>query len=228
MIALMSPQFATQDDNGRGDGIPPISQWIELANDGHEIALPPLNTLELEPAVETILGRLHILFHGYNGLQLTTTDFHDLVCFLLHRLLDQAAHAGHSDSTSALSTSDCVRHALALYLLIVHGPTYFSHARLQYTVALQLQERLDDLLDTMLLTNPQLAIWTLSVGMVAAYGTQECQWFTAQTARAVSVLGIHGWEDVLSLLREILWLEDHPTEQTFQQAWQAVWSSPAT
>ncbi|KAF2822606.1 hypothetical protein CC86DRAFT_410202 [Ophiobolus disseminans] len=222
MIALLSPQFGTQDDNGRGDGIAPVPQWIEIANCHGDHVSSPFNRLSLEPAIGNILHHLRNIFHGPKHSGLSTADFHDLVCFVLHRLLEPT-HA-RSPDTLPSSTSESVRHALALYLLIVHGPTYFSHVQLQYSLTQELKRDLDESLDSTVTTNASLTVWLLSVGMVASYGSQNSQYFTAEAGVATMSLGLRQWEDVLFHLKETLWLEEQQAEHTFQQAWDGVWS----
>ena len=228
MIVLQSPQFATQDDTGRGDGIAPIAQWLEVANYYQETVSPLCDTPGLDPAIHDISRRLRMLFHEPERFEMSTTDFHDLACFILHRLIDRTSYTTYSDETPPRSTSESVRHAIALYLLIIHGPTYFSHARLQYTITLQLKAHLEDSLASLFLSNGSLALWLLSVGMVASEGTSDRQWFTSQARKVSITLGVYVWEEVLFHLKEILWLQNQQAEHLFQQRWDGVWSVTAT
>lgn len=222
MIARMSPQFATQDDDG-GDGVPPPSQWIEVADRSNETEVPGLNGLRLDTATDEMLRRLRILFDEGSRVPLSTTDFHDLVCFALHRLLDQREQRASLDGASR-----GVSQAMALYLLTIHGPTYFSHAGLQCWITLQLKDSLDNALESLKVTNASLAVWMLSVGMVASLRTPLSQAFSYQAGAAALDLDVYDWSNVLRHLRAILWVENTMTEGIFLQAWQDVWLGTAT
>jgi hypothetical protein len=220
MIVMQSPQFATQDDFGRGDGVAPILQWFELTNHYHEHLSPE----GLDPDIGDILGRLHMLFIEPDRFNLSTTDFHDLTCFVLHRLLEGAAQPTYADALQAHSISDSVRHAMALYLLIIHGPTYFSHAQLQYATVTRFKSHLESLTTLALPANRSITIWLLSVGMVASDGTPDCQWFEIQSRRATAAYGVYFWHDILVHLKEVLWLEKPQIEHLFRQKWDGVWT----
>jgi len=227
MIALLSPQFATQDDNGQGTGIAPISQWVEITMHHQHIIAPSSDMFSMDPAIHDILHRLRMLSDEDGPFELSTTDFHDLVCFVLHRLLDPQMNAQHS-ATPPSTTSECFRLALALYLLAVHGPTYFSHVRLQYSLMQQLKRHLGNILPSIDAAHSSLTIWLLSIGMVASYDTLDGQDFIRQASRAATVLCVFSWEDVLFHVKEILWFERQQAEHLFRQAWDNVWSATAT
>ena len=183
--------------------------------------------LSLDPAVDDILHRLRMLSNKDGPFDLSTTDFHDLVCFVLHRLLDTQMNAQHS-ATPPSTTSECFRLALALYLLAVHGPTYFSHARLQYSLMQQLKQHLGNILQSRDTTHSSLTMWLLSVGVVASHGTSDCQEFTTQASRAAVSLGVYVWKDALFHLKKILWFDSQQAERLFRQGWDNVWSATAT
>jgi hypothetical protein len=228
MIVMQSPQFAAQDDCGQGDGIAPILQWIEAAKTSEAMMLPLLDTSDLDPTINGILCRLRILLHKPERFNLSSTNFHDLTCFTLHRLLDQKLNLTFGDDSRTTHVSESVRFAMALYLLIVHGPTYYSHAGLQYTLTLQLKSHLEKCLDALLRNNASFAIWLLSVGTVASNGTSEYYWFTARASEVASVFGIHTWESILSNLKEVLWMANQQTETIFRQNWEGVWAVTGT
>jgi hypothetical protein len=228
MIVMQSPQFTTQDDCGHGDGIVPIPQWLEAAEHVDESTMQLLDTLGLDPTICDMLGRLRILLHRHNCLSLSTTDFHDLTCFVLHRLLDQTYNLAHCEDSHANTISESIRYATALYMLMTHGPTYYSHLGLQYTMTLQLKFHLERCLDLILCNTTPLAIWLLSVGMVASDGTSDYHWFTAKTKEIASALEIQTWENVLSSLREVLWMEKQRTETTYRESWARVWAATET
>lgn len=226
MIALMSPQFSTQDDYGNGDGIAPISQWVDITHSRQSNGSSLYQTLDLDAATYDMLCRLRILFQDTGGVTLSTTVFHDLVCFALHRLLDQAASRMTPGGASP-SISESLRLALALYLLSVHGSTYFSHARLQHSLVSQLKIQIKVFMDPTYFEHDSLAIWLLSVGLAASYSTPEFNDFAAEASKAAASLGMHGWEDIKVHLKNILWLENDDAEYLFRQVWDRSWASAA-
>jgi hypothetical protein len=228
MIILQSPQFTTQDDCGHGDGIAPTPQWLEAAKHPEEPTPHFLDTSGLNPAISDMFCRLRILLHKPKYFSLSTTDFHDLTCFVLHRLLDQTNDSALCSGSHATTVSESLRYATALYMLMTHGPTYFSHAGLQYTMTLQLKFHLDRCLDLILCSKTSLAIWLLSVGMVASTGTSDYHWFLAQAKRIASTLNVQTWENVLSSLKEVLWVEKQQMETTYRQSWASVWAPTKT
>jgi hypothetical protein len=221
-----SPQFATQDDSGFGDGIAPTPLWYQAADSMESISTASLDTLGIEPAVRDTLRRLRVLFHEPEQFIMSTTEFHDLICFVLHRLLGTTPDSKHDEGSATRSRSECIRLATALYLLTVHGPTYFSHAGLQYNLARQLKAQLSDCLESLLLMDKSLAIWILSIGLVATGGTPDHEWFSTQAVAAASFPSAHSWEDILPHLKDILWIERQRTECNFRQAWQCAWALP--
>lgn len=223
MIVMQSPQFGTQDNNGCGDGIAPIQDWYKATDNVHISTPTILDTPLLDPDITDILCRLHNLF-DQNQYTLTSTDLHDLTCYVVHKLLLWAPQPQLVQLPCDLVISGIVRHALVLYMLIIHGPTYFSHARLQYATALKLQAQLEHIWYTILLSHSSLTMWLLSVGMAASDGTPEGQWFNSQARTAARTLNLQTWDDVVVCLQEIVWLDLHKAEIIFQQKWQEVWT----
>lgn len=226
MIVLQSPQFTTQDDSGHGDGIAPTPLWYQATTSYEPSSQLLLDTLDLEPVVTDIVRRLRVLFHQPEQFPMSTTEFHDLTCFVLHRLLGLTPSSTlHKGSGNLQSRSECVRFATALYLLHLHGPTYFSHAGLQYNLAVQLKAHLEDCLDTLLPMDGSLVIWFLSIGLLATSGTPDYEWFRTQATAASSSLGARAWEDILPHLKNILWMEKHHIDCLFLQNWQCAWEA---
>jgi hypothetical protein len=224
---MQTPQFATQDDSGRGDGIAPIAQWREATNHGQDLHPSPLEVPGLDPIVNDILCRLRALFHSPERFNLSTNDFHDLICFTIHRLIESKAPILHNN-TPQLVISESIRLAITLYLLVLHGPTYFSHAGLQYTLVQDLKARLNDSADITSLFDESLAMWLLSVGMVASDSTPESQWFTTQAEKLATTLAIHSWREVLPHLKQVLWMDKQHMEQVFLESWETVWPMVGT
>lgn len=222
MVVTQSPQFLTQDDYGCGDGLAPIPQWYEATINIHKATSTSLDVPLLDPRITDILCRLHNLFDS-NQYTLTTTDLHDLTLFVVHRLLLWSPQNQIDNFRCDLTASGSVRHALVLYMLMVQGPTYFSHARFQYATALKLQAQLEHTWYTMLVSHSSLALWLLSVGMVASDGVPEAQWFNAQASKAAETLNLQIWDDVVIRLQEIVWLDSPAAELLFQQKWNEIW-----
>ncbi len=221
MIVTQTPQFSIQDDGASDNAIAPIPQWYQAASDidnldSMVIAIPPL-----DPDITDILSRLHTLFDS-NQYILSSTDLHDLTCYAIHRLLLWSPKPQTDYFPCDLAASGMVRHALVLYLLIVHGPTYFSHARLQYAIALKLQAQMEYSWYKTLTSHGSLALWLLSVGMLASEGTPEGQWFVNQAYKAAEILDLHTWDGIVLHLREIVWLESRTATLLFQHKWLEV------
>ncbi|PVH91334.1 hypothetical protein DM02DRAFT_678143 [Periconia macrospinosa] len=177
MIAMQYPQFPTQDDSANaGEGIAPITQWHEAAQHDDNSASSVPKAMILDPSIGDILRRLRNLFGNPEHFVLTSLDFHDLTCFILHRLLGI-----ETDWSLKTGTSEGVRVAIALYMLMLHGPSYYSHASLQYRLTQELRVYIEHCLGTITLIHAPLAIWLTSVGMVASKGSLDCDGSRART-----------------------------------------------
>lgn len=227
MIVMQAPQFPTQDGSGRGNGIAPIPQWYEATNNKNTGILMTLDVPLLDPDILDITCRLHNLFESDQYI-LCNTDLHDLTCFVVHKLLLWSPQPCDDNFPYDLIASGSIRHALVLYMLIIQGPTYFTHARLQYATALKLQVQLEHTWYAMLLNHSSLALWLLSVGIVACDGLPEGQWFTAQARTAIGVLFLQTWDDVKVHLKEIVWLDSRVAEPLFQRKWDEIWAITPT
>ncbi|UPX16783.1 uncharacterized protein EKO05_0007169 [Ascochyta rabiei] len=227
MVIMQSPQFPTQDDYGCGHGIAPISQWYEATNNIHSAAPTTLEIPIMDPEITDVLCRLHNLFDSSQYL-LTSTDLHDLTLFVVHRLLLWSPRPQIDGFPFDLAGSGSVRHALVLYLLMIQGPTYFSHAHLQYATAIKLQAQLEHTWYTILHSYSSLAVWLLSVGMASSDGAAEAQWFTTQACTAVEALHLQAWDDVVIRLREIVWLDSRTAEPLLQRKWDEIFALPHT
>ncbi|KAH7131341.1 hypothetical protein EDB81DRAFT_808390 [Dactylonectria macrodidyma] len=217
MLVTGAPQFSTQDDFGFGDGIGQTLQW--------RLALTPLeNTFDdygIDPIIVDTLTRLRNIFHQPQLYQLTNTELHDLVCFVMHKLLQLPPLARDVPQQAAIS--ECLRYAMALFMLMVHGTTYYSHAALASIIVSQLKVHITALADTDYVYD-SLGIWVLSVGMVATIGTVDHQWFKSQARMAVIALGLCTWADILIRLKSILWLRT-PHEELCQKYWEEILTS---
>jgi hypothetical protein len=227
MVISQHPQFATQDDACKGEGIAPISQWYESTAHLQHSPSPHLDNLDLDLDIRDTLSRLRMLFHEPQTVNLSTTDLHDLTCFALHRLLAWSPPSQLHNMSEQYYTSESVRCATALYMLLVHGPTYFSHAMLQYNLVVRLKSALEHSLTELVFSHPSLAVWLLSVGMVASEEMLESLWFTTQAGKASSLV-LSVWEDILENLKDILWSQTPLLEYTFRQKWEDVWAGIST
>ncbi|KAJ8112144.1 hypothetical protein OPT61_g5422 [Boeremia exigua] len=219
MVVTQTPQFSTQNDDGSDEAIAPIPQWHQATGDVYDLNPVLLKIPLLEADITDILCRLHSLFDS-DQHTLSSNDLHDLTCYAVHRLLLWSPQPQSDGFPCDLAASGIVRHALVLYLLIIHGPTYFSHARLQYATALKLQAQMEYSWFNMLLNHGSLALWLFSIGMIASEGTPEGQWFVNQARTACEILKLQTWDDVVLRLREIVWLDSRAATHSFRQKWQ--------
>lgn len=220
MLVMGAPQFPAKDDFGHGDGISPIPQW-QLASADGETTRGIFDDLNINPALGSVLSRLKTIFQDPRHSNLTNTALHDLTCYVIHRLLLLPPLIDGNPMQSA--ASECLRHAAALYMLVIHGTTYYSHAGLAHIVILQLRYHLMVLVGTSYMQEPHI-IWALSVGMVSTIGGESHQWFLNETRAAAETLDLKTWEDVLMLLQSILWIRV-PQEELFHQIWNEVFEA---
>ncbi|KAJ4986218.1 C6 zinc finger domain-containing protein [Stagonosporopsis vannaccii] len=221
MIVTQTPQFSTQDSGGSDEGIAPISQWHQATSGLLEPNPVLFNIPLLDSDITDVLCRLHNLF-DLDQHTLSSTDLHDLACYAVHKLLLWSPQPQADSFPCDLITSGIVRHALVLYLLIIHGPTYFSHAQLQYATALKLQGQMEHTWFNTLSSHGSLVIWLFSIGMVASAGLPEGQWFVSHARKATESLGLQTWNDIMVCLQNIVWLDTPTATHLFRQKWQEV------
>lgn len=225
MLVMGVPQFPIQDDSGVGAGLSPIAQW-KLASADTEFSGPHPDDPDLDLAVGNVLNRLRSIFHQPRLSISTSAELHDLTCFVMHRLLLLPPVSASSPRRQA--ASECLRYSLALYMLIIHGATYYSHENLARSLAVQLKGHLAALAQA---DHPHdgFEIWFLSVGMVATVGTGEHGWFRSRALAAALHLELHTWEDVLVHLEGVLWTRARPhVEGSFRQTWKEALAALAT
>ncbi|KFY31944.1 hypothetical protein V493_00657 [Pseudogymnoascus sp. VKM F-4281 (FW-2241)] len=211
------PQFETQDDFGCGSGIESTLQWqlASMASDQQEVSL---DNFDVDPAVGNILARLRSIFHEPQLFNLTTTELHDLTCFVVHKLLLlPPLSPAHPMQTS---TSECLRYALVLYMLNIHGTTYYSCHHLVNTILVQLKKYYVALSHA---NDPHgsLGIWLSSVGIMACTSTTDHQWFMDLACAAAAARSLHKWEDVLSHLQSVLWVRTQH-EAALRGKWEEI------
>lgn len=211
MLVTGAPQFPIQDDLGIGDGVCPTLQWL-LASPDLELPGEAIDDLDIDPAVIDILTRLRSI--SQEASSLSGTELHDLTCFVVHKLLLLPSLSTQNLQQSAASES--LRYALALYMLAIHGTTYYSHIGLVMTIMQQFRSYLEILARSD--TDESLKLWIFSVGMVSSIDPINSKWFTEQAYLAAASLKIQTWEDVLVHFRKILWMET-PRGVIFQHHW---------
>ncbi|KAK7953442.1 hypothetical protein PG988_014136 [Apiospora saccharicola] len=215
LVVTGSPQFPVQDDAGCGDGLSPIPQWRSAPTEPEPLrAQAP----DLEPQVHSILARLNQVVRESQTSGLSTTDLHDLTCYVIHRLLLIPCPTGQYSQSTAIS--ECVRHAMVLYMFIIHGPTYFPHTAMINGTIPQLKARLEMLFATGR-KHDEVLLWLISVGLVASVDTIEHHWFRTRAAESKLVLGLYTWEDVLAQMKAVLWL-DTPLGSSFRRKWEEI------
>jgi hypothetical protein len=165
--------------------------------------LRTLGDLDVDPALSNILAHLRDIFHQPRFSRLSSTELHDLTCFVMHRLLLLPPPSPANSKRSA--TSECLRYGLVMYMLIIHGTTYYSHADFANAIMLQLKAHLPALAQINYGHSP-LRLWILSIGMAATISTKDQQWFTDQAHMAAMALNLGTWEDVIVQLENILWI----------------------
>lgn len=202
------PQFETQDDTGNGDGISPIPEW-QIARSVDPTAV---SEVELEPETWNVFARLYGIFYRANTRSLPLIRLHDLTCFVVHRLLSPAA-----SPTSAPILSDCIRCAMILYMLILQGPIYYSHAGILQKMTAQLDAQLQRRVD--LQVSSPVDLWLIAVGLVASHGTPYYESFQNRTRHISAFLALEAWKEASELVKSVLWLEAPHTEYVFQSHW---------
>ncbi|KAM0189012.1 hypothetical protein ACHAPI_010278 [Fusarium lateritium] len=214
LLVTGSPQYPVQDDIAIGDGVAPTLQWL-LAATFLETQDPVVQTLQLEPDVADILTRLRGIFHQPDALTFLGTELHDLTCFVVHKLL-------LTPPLTNSPQSECLRCAMALYMLIIHGTTYYTHTELANTIIQSLKNQLPALAGkTGSVLFGSLQIWVLSVTIASAIDPTDIQWLTYAAKIAANAMGLQSWDDVIVHLRNILWLETERAE-VFRQQWDAI------
>ncbi|KAM0425782.1 hypothetical protein ACHAPT_009032 [Fusarium lateritium] len=215
MLVTGAPQFPIQDDLGIGDGVCPTLQWL-LASPDLESPSEAIDDLDIDPAMADILTRLRSI--SQEASNLSGTELHDLTCFVVHKLLLLPPHSTEDLQQSAISES--LRYAMALYMLIIHGTTYYSDIGLVMTIMPQFRRYLEVLVGSSEV-DESLKLWIFSVGMVSSIDPINRKWFTEQACRTATALKIQTWEDVLVQLKRTLWMET-PRGAIFQKQWEDI------
>ncbi|KAJ5217783.1 uncharacterized protein N7469_011408 [Penicillium citrinum] len=202
MLVMGHPQFETQDDIGVGDGIPPIPEWQIEATSSRD-SLENLIDMEISDDMMNVLNRLHKVFQRANRVSFTNTQLHDLTCYVVHRLLLSTPDAWVSDLSPM---TESIRYTILLYLFIVQGPTYYSHAVMLNTLVTRLIQSLQQLQFTPHKIG-SLDVWFTLIGMVASVGTTHYLWFSGKARELTDTLHIKSASEVLDKAKSFLWLD---------------------
>ena len=227
MLVKGSPQFDTQDDFGRGDGISSIPQWPYSSNQFQQKpGMLNLDSFDLDTELQNILHRLRDISCQPSTTDssnvptiLSPSDLHDLTCFVLHKLLRSPLITMDSQQTIL---SKCLRYATSIYMLIIHGPTYFPHTVILQSLVQQLKYYLSFILSSGL--QHQFGVWLINAGMVGSLATSESRWFLDQASTLRAGLNFQSWEDIKLCLESVLWLQTG-TGTLFRQAWEGIFAS---
>jgi len=215
MLITGHPQFETQDENGTGNGIPSIPEWhLDSSTcDHHHLELVKLL---IDETVRSIFVRLHKVFRKAHGTPITTTQLHDLTCYVIHRLLPTSSG---SDALSSSPLTECMRYAIVLYMFITHGTTYYPHTFIFNRTLVQFKDQLEKLMPSPWLYD-SLGVWLLSIGLVASTGTLHYQWFLERARVIATFLQLQCWDEVYVHVKSVLWLETPQGEYSFRPHWE--------
>ncbi|CAG8221978.1 unnamed protein product [Penicillium salamii] len=218
MLIMGHPQFETQDDYGIGDGIPPIPEWRLESTVNSENTFD-VNALEIDPAVQNVFVRLRNVMQRAQQVPFTTTQIHDLTCFVVHRLL----LSSNAAACLVSPITECIRCAIILYMFIVQGPTYYPHAVISNEIVIRLFEHFRYLAPPTHMVD-SLDVWLVAVGMVASTGTDHLQKFMERACEIATTLQLHSFEQVLVHLRSVLWLDKSNIEEMFRSHWDIIFN----
>jgi len=217
MLLTGSPQFETQDDFGTGRGIPSVPEWY-LDLPIRRLDLPYFQNLMTDEAVWNVFVRLRNVFERAQVVPLSTTKLHDLTCFVLHRLLPE-----NPDFKTPVDSSltECMRYGIILYMLVIHGTTYYPHTFLLNQILSRFETQLA-MVEIEPRANDSLHIWLLTTGMAASVGTKYYPLLSGRARAIAASLRLCGWNDVTTHVQNALWLETSQDEQSFRPHWDAI------
>lgn len=216
MLVTGAPQFPTQDDTGHGNGIDPTAQWQLVSKTAETPGLIFCND-DLDPAMSMILLRLRTIFYQQRQRPLTSTDLHDLTLFVIHKLLLLPPFLPTASRRSL--TSECLRYAMVLYMLVIHGTTYYSLQVITTTTLSKLDAHMTALAEFSDQVPSALRLWIAIVSMAARSGAADSDLHEPQARQAAKEMGLKSWDDVASNLESVLWM-DTPQDRLFQHVWE--------
>ncbi|KAJ5545009.1 transcriptional regulator family: Fungal Specific TF [Penicillium sp. DV-2018c] len=216
MLIMGHPQFQTQDDFGTGDGIPPIPEW-QLDPTALNAGLFDISATSVDYEVKNVFIRLRHVFQRARNIPFPTTQLHDLTCYVIHRLLLSTP----DPTLPQLSPmTQCIRYGIILYMFIAQGPTYYSHAVILNTIVTRFMEQLQHIASPDPVYD-SLDVWFSIVGMVASVGTVHHQWFIEKAQGIADSLQLANFDEILTHIKTVLWLEKAQVEDIFRAHWEA-------
>lgn len=217
MLITGNPQFETQDDFGTGRGIPSIPQWYLDPHIYRPDSLH-LEALMTDKTVCNVFVHLCSIFEKACSVPLSTTELHDLTCFVIHRLLPSASDPMIS-SVSPLT--ECIRCGIILYMLIIHGTTYYPHTSILNQVLSRFETHLSTL-ETESQAYDSLSVWLVTIGMAASVGTEHYHRLLRRVRVVAASIQLSGWNTVVTHVKNVLWLETPQHEQLFRYSWDNI------
>ncbi|KAK0390584.1 hypothetical protein NLU13_0088 [Sarocladium strictum] len=218
MLVTGSPQFPTQDDAGQGDGIDPTAQWQSVSDESDGMG-HLFGDDDLDPAMSIILVRLRTIFYRQRETALTSTDMHDLTLFVIHRLLLLPPFL--PTATPRALISECLRYAMVLYMLIIHGTTYYSLEVITTTVLNKLDANMVALRASPGQAHNALKLWIVIVSMAARSGAPQYESYAHLARGATAEMGLKTWDDAVSQLESVLWIKT-PQDRLFHHVWETI------
>lgn len=216
MLIMGHPQFNTQDDVGFGDGIPCIPEWqldVSALEDTSEF-----NNMQVDYAVWNVFIRLRNVLRRAQQIPFSSTQLHDLTCFVIHRLL--LSTSTQDTSTTLSPITETLRYGIIIYMLVIQGPTYYSHAVIMNTMTTRFMDYFKEL-ELAPRAYDSLDVWLITIGLFAATGTPQYEWFAKRAQLITASVQLGGLEEVLAHARSVLWLETSG-EEVFRQSWAAI------
>lgn len=210
MIITGAPQFPTQNDDGVGEGVGTIPEWTTIRIP--DLQDLPLSRTSMDAETWNIYTRIHGIFKRSDSKPLTPTRLHDLTSFAIHRLLTPLPTDPGSFSNEA---SSCLRLGITIYMLLIQGPTYYTHLGLMQRVLAQLALRLSPGQPLLSSLDP----WLVAVGLAAAHNTTLYQSFQNMAMSRSEYLQLGAWSDCSQRIKDVLWLQVPDKESIFQSHW---------
>ncbi|KAK4451522.1 hypothetical protein QBC34DRAFT_401251 [Podospora aff. communis PSN243] len=221
LLIMGSPQFQTQDDVGIGDGIPPSPEWLKINSAVYYDGLPQLLDCDaVDPAVLNVFARLRMILRQAQQMPLSSTRLHDLTSFVIHRLL---LSAPDTEDSSTSPTSESLRYAITLFMFLVQGPTYYSHAVIFIENVRRLTLHLNRI-DSTPRAHGFLSVWLYGVGMAAAAGTTYYERLVERAGNVSGLLHVADGDEAMAHVKNVLWLATPHADGIYRRHWDAALS----
>ncbi|KAJ5904366.1 hypothetical protein N7504_006749 [Penicillium tannophilum] len=216
MLIMGHPQFDTQDDVGLGDGIPCTPEWQldpTALND-----LSGFNNIDVDYDVWNVFIRLRSVLERSQRMPFSPTQLHDLTCFVVHRLL---LSTPNTENPQPSPITESLRYAIIIYMLIIQGPTYYSHAVIMNSMVTRFVECFKQL-ESAPRVYDSLDVWFISIGLLTSTGTPNYEWFIEKAQVVSASLQLNDFDDALVQIKSVLWLETPQGDENFRSHWDHV------